>query len=198
MSSGEPIKSDMLEGIDLQTGLAHLAGNWKLYSDLLLKFSSSNATFAQRLAELLNNGKLSDVGRMIHTLKGLAGSLGMTRLCLLSHQLEEIIRHGVTGDPRYLVQPLSDELAKVIGSIQRSIPQSEVTHASEPLGMTIARLQELESALNDHNPDATKQVRELGSITGYESEMIRLKKAVAEYEFDTALAVLREIKSHQK
>lgn len=198
MSSGEPIKSDMLEGIDLQTGLSHLAGNWKLYRDLLLKFSTSNATFAQRLVELLNNGKLSDVGRMIHTLKGLAGSLGMNRLCLLSHQLEEIIRHGVTSDPRYLVQPLADELAKVIGSIQKSISSSEETHASQSPGMTIARLQELESALNDHNPDATKQVMELGSITGYESEMVRLKKAVAEYEFDTALAVLKEIKSHQK
>lgn len=185
----------MLEGIELQTGLSHLAGNWKLYRDLLLKFSGGYSGFADQLEQKLEARELSDAGRMIHTLKGLSGSLGMMRLRLFSQQLEEIIRHGVMGEPRALVQPLSNELQKVLASIHENLSGSNPERTPQTEGMSITKLLELERTLNEHNPEATQRVKEIGSIKGCEPELARLKRAVAAYEFDTALAVLREIKA---
>jgi PAS domain S-box-containing protein len=71
---------ETLEGIDIQGGLARVNGNRKLYHSLLVKFFASNHDAHARLNGLLENDALHDAQILVHTIKGVAGNIGASRL----------------------------------------------------------------------------------------------------------------------
>jgi two-component system, sensor histidine kinase and response regulator len=197
-SAGRPHRAlkpeNDLYGIDMQAGLFQMGGNAQLYRDLLLKFSVNNAHFEDHLKEVLRSGATADAKRMIHTLKGLAGSFGMSRLRTLSEQVEEQIRQGAFTDIDHGLDTLSDELTKVIQAIQKKIPASEQPEIGKANTLSRKKLNELEQILHEHNPDAIRRVKEMGTVKGHEQEMERLRNAVASYQFEAALEVLKQIR----
>jgi len=77
-----------LPGIDVQAGLVTTHNNASLYKRLLFKFHENQKNFKQ---EFMNAKKDSDpqaTTHIAHTLKGLAGNLGMTKLQQNAFSLE--------------------------------------------------------------------------------------------------------------
>ncbi|HTF98619.1 MAG TPA: ATP-binding protein [Cellvibrio sp.] len=79
--------------IDMQRALHHLMDNEALYLRLLERFARERADFPLQLEAMLQQD-LSAALDQVHSLKSLAGSLGMLELESIAQQLEEQLRNG--------------------------------------------------------------------------------------------------------
>lgn len=98
-------------GIDTARALHHLMNNESLYQRLLERFARERAEFPQQLHHLLETDLPSALNQ-VHSLKSLAGSLGMLQLESIALQLEEQLRNG-SFDPTQ-VEKLTAELRAMV------------------------------------------------------------------------------------
>ncbi len=110
--------NETVSGINMEEGISRLGGNRRLYRDLLSKFSDNHRQFVGVLKAKWEAGDLDEARRMVHTLKGLSGSLGMSDLHHCSRQLEESIKDGEQS-LNSSIQPLSNELNRVLNTIRK-------------------------------------------------------------------------------
>jgi two-component system sensor histidine kinase/response regulator len=175
------------EGIDVKVGLSHVGGNRVLYFDLLAQFQRNNKDFDNNIDEQLKSDP-EKARRTIHTMKGLAGSLGMLKLQVLCTALE--IAYQNNEDLSSLLPALKREFTLVTDSIEKNMKSAtEFVPAADPVRV-IPSLLELEGLLASNNPDAVKLINKLGTITGYEAQIEELKTAIVNYNFDLSLKLL--------
>ena len=89
---------DYLPGIDQDRGLSQLGGNAQLYHRLLVKFYEQYAAVDKQLEELIEKGEQEEAIRLVHSVKGVAGSLGAMKLFEIANQLERKFRARETDD----------------------------------------------------------------------------------------------------
>ena len=65
---------------DVQAALARLGQKRALYRQLLIQFADEHHNRLRELEDAIGHGSSDEAGRILHTLKGSAGNLGMTRL----------------------------------------------------------------------------------------------------------------------
>ncbi len=83
-----------LPGFDLTAALSRVNANQALLRSLLLEFSKENRDTADQLDALLADGAREDATRLVHTVKGVAGSLGAVALANSAVDLEqELLRN---------------------------------------------------------------------------------------------------------
>lgn len=184
-----------LEGIDVQKGLSRLQGNLKMYEKLLLKFSKNYEHVIEELKTRSANGEWSETKRIVHTLKGLAGTLGMASLQKLSMDLEVDV---TLRNPQRLgsgIQQLAAELEKVRGSIRQNVVPEENHQVIVRPNHMDASLESLEQTLKNGSPQALHQWNLIGTIAGHETEGVALGEAIAAYQFTKALTVLHRIRA---
>lgn len=185
---------ETLFGIDATAGLSRLNNNEVVYEKLLLKFHDTHLHFSGDLADKIANGEWTDARRMAHTIKGLAGTLGMHQLEGVARELEEQLSRQSTDCSQQLSR-LSSELEVVLKSIGGTIQTEKAgTPYRSPVNI-VSSLKELELSLLDHNPQAIDQWDQIGTIRGHEQEGQTLGKAIVTYEFETALTLLRAIQN---
>jgi CheY-like chemotaxis protein len=105
--------------IDTERALTNLMGNEPLYRRLLERFARERAEFGVQLEELLagvgtethNEEALNNV----HSLKSLAGSLGMLKLESIAALLEQQLRSGQA--PKALVKELREEITAMAQAV---------------------------------------------------------------------------------
>jgi HPt (histidine-containing phosphotransfer) domain-containing protein len=71
------------------------------------------------LAEALAANNLAEAGRLAHTLKGVAGTIGATRVQALADELNRAIRHGAGGEEvERMCEALASELSELIAALR--------------------------------------------------------------------------------
>jgi len=108
-----------IAGLDLAVGLRHTSGNKALYARLLASFARDFSGFADKLRDILEVGHSDEALRLVHTLKGLAATLGAHEVRSLATTLESSLRDGV--DPAKARQQLTDTgdaLETLLGAIR--------------------------------------------------------------------------------
>lgn len=85
-------------GVDTETALARFLGNAALYERFLIKFPK-DPSFAQ-IGPALEAEDWDSALTAAHTLKGVAGNLGMTALFQTSGQVVDLIRAGKYEEAR--------------------------------------------------------------------------------------------------
>ena len=78
-----------LRGVDTQQAIQRLGGNHALYKRMLKAFVQTEADNANKLAKLLSNKDWEEAKRILHTMKGLSHTLGLSTLADISEQLEK-------------------------------------------------------------------------------------------------------------
>ena len=78
-------------GIALAPALARLGGHRRVYRRLLADFDTELADLPDRLAAQLQRGQPGEAGRLMHTCKGLAGTLGLQPLATLAADAERAL-----------------------------------------------------------------------------------------------------------
>jgi two-component system, sensor histidine kinase and response regulator len=105
-------------GIDTGRALHNLMHNDKLYRRLLERFARERADFSATLASLLISNQ-SEALNQVHSLKSLAGSLGMNRLEIICFNLEQQLHTDKWDDE--LVLKLDMELVAMVELVSRCL-----------------------------------------------------------------------------
>lgn len=103
-------------GFETTQTLQRFSGNEALYLRFLNKFTEDD-TFS-KLAPALMAGDFESTLIAAHTLKGVAGNLGLTRLWHACSQMVSLIRQGDTDAARRSYDELSDAYAQVCAAIE--------------------------------------------------------------------------------
>lgn len=98
-------------GIDTARALHNLMNNEALYRRLLERFALERADFPAQLTSLLENNQPEALNQ-VHSLKSLAGSLGMSQLEIIAFNLEQELHAG--GWHQASVDKLSNELVAMV------------------------------------------------------------------------------------
>jgi len=184
-----------LDGIDVQDGLGRLGGNGRLYFDLLIKFANDHERFIADLENKIRAGAQRDGRRLIHTLKGTSGNLGMIHLHEECKKAEEHLQNEKVDTFLDGLRPLESELNRIMDSLRRNLVKDSSFIETSALSEVKPKLSQLERLLKDNDPEAVNLLKQIGMIQGYEKQLEQLEKDLSNFDFEEALEIVVEINS---
>ncbi len=192
-----------IPGIDVEAGLARVSGKRELYNKLLLQFRSEYADYARVIGAALEGGNTQKAKILVHTLKGVAGTLGAGVLQESAAALEAALGDERSETYPVLLKELDAKLSAVITGLSVIDKPREQTASPEWSSMTedprevVEALKVLEFQLQSRKPK--KCLEALGRITGLPwsrniaAELKELAQMVGGYEFKNAASVLTSL-----
>jgi PAS domain S-box-containing protein len=187
-----------VEGIDIAGALNRVAGNRRLFRRLLEQFAAKESDTDKRICEALSRGDREGAELLAHTLKGLAGNLGIGGLQTQAAKLEKAIRDGDPEVPKFLAE-LKGELAPQMAAIRAALGEAEnqtslpATFNPEMAGNSLRRLLSL---IDANDGDAADVVQEVAANLAAKIDSGRLnalRTSIGEFDFDSARATLVQI-----
>ena len=187
-----------IEGIDITGGLKRVAGNKRLYRSLLQQFMAKQADVGAQITEALRNGDRVLAERLAHTVKGVAGNIGIGRVQSAAEMVERAIREGEASAPALLAE-LEAALGPQVEAIRRALDESAPEAAPAAAFDTkaaVAAVERLKSLIEANDGDAADAVQTVaealaGAVDG--QRLGALRSAIEEFDFDGALSKLGEI-----
>ncbi|MFZ6773568.1 PAS domain S-box protein [Undibacterium sp. SXout7W] len=148
-----------INGLNVARGLRHLSGKTASYITMLRSFCEKQKTVADDIRHVLLNADWQTAERLAHTMKGIAGTLGMDHLQKLSADLELAIKEQhstIMMDP--LWERFSASLQEMILQLQDKLPaesDSTIAIPNDDIARRDAIINELRSLLAQDNFDAS-------------------------------------------
>jgi CheY-like chemotaxis protein len=196
--SGEEVSVPEIEGVDVACGLQRVAGNKHLYVDLLGQFVTRQGSAGAQIEAALENGDCRLAERLAHSVKGVAGNLGIDGIFQLAGKLQSAI-HESRDDVDVLFEGFSWELDRQVQAIQKAlraqtpVPQGgKMFDPAEALAM-VARLRAMLEASDADAADAYRALAETLRGTVDTMRLDALGAAVNGFDYDAALLELNEI-----
>jgi CheY-like chemotaxis protein len=190
-----------IAGIEVSEGLNRVAGNKRLYRDLLGQFAKKKADAAAEISVAVETGDLQLAERIAHTVKGVAGNLGLVEVQSIAQKLEKAFR-----DDGVAVLSILAEFARVmerqVRAIEKALHDSATvqpeTVRSLPFDAVAANaaIDRLRTLLEASDGDAEEAFRTLQSTVANFVEKAYLDDlgaSINEFEFHAALGKLEEI-----
>ncbi|MEO5371502.1 MAG: response regulator [Magnetococcus sp. DMHC-1] len=198
-----------IPGFDLHAGLQRLGGNQQLYHKLLQDFRHSYRDAAEKIRAGFASKNLKDTQRLVHTLKGVVGTLGSQDLYEITRNLDAALKNANMADAEALLDPFQQALQSVIQTLaDLEVPHhaSLLSHESSNEGID-ACSEKLDQNTRDHvsllchqlaslldrgDADAAnilEQLKKSLSMTNSQ-ELTIMESCMADYEFDVARDVL--------
>jgi len=188
-----------IEGIDTKTGLSRTQNNPILYLRLLRRFIESNADFRERLQAESDN-KNKEI--LAHTLKGVAGNIGANSVHATAQLLEGAYKASTSdAECERIASDLSLELDTILNNIKVALQSvQEGTATREMSDEDIAELiVEMRRLIQASDTRVTELIHQLMAVEVSEKrDFDDLFKAVSEYDFDRAEAVLNRLALYYK
>jgi two-component system sensor histidine kinase/response regulator len=185
-----------IPGLDMHSGLRRVLGKRPRYLSMLRGFVSNQSGMDAQIAAALAAGDNGGAERMAHTLKGLAGNIGADALQQAAAALEHAIAAGCpTGE---LQAALALLLNTQLDAISAALP-AEMETAAAPVAVDTALRDnvhaQLVRLLSGDDAEAEKVLMEHHALlaSAYPNHIRRLQQAIGRFDFDTALAVLKEV-----
>nr|WP_315485750.1 response regulator [uncultured Undibacterium sp.] len=198
-----------LKHIDSARGLSQMMGKHDLYLKVLRRFLEGQTDTTAQLRIAMECGQVSQAAMLVHTLKGLAGSIGAQQVQLDAMQLECSLNTAKaetmnSEEVQELWQRLDKSLSLVLVELQQGLPvqQLAVYHP------TASELESTADISHDMLTDVLQQLRELlANYSGdcpqfFEEHRVslmrlldgtlleKLNQHIAQYEYDEALSLL--------
>jgi two-component system sensor histidine kinase/response regulator len=198
---GAEIDVPLIEDVDVTGGIKRVAGNKKLYRDLLGQFVSKQRDAAGQIAEALKNNDAKLAERIAHTVKGVAGNLGIATVQLAAAVLEKAIRDGdpSTSVPLAEFKTVLETRAQAIAdALEGTRPADQVEPANtvfDPAtaSAAAARLRSLLETSDGDSEAAFETFRDAVRGNAEGSQLSALGDAIRDYDFDSATSKLTEI-----
>lgn len=89
VKSREAVKEEAVEILAYEKTLLRLNGKKEFYADLLRRYAANYGSWSRDISRLKENQEEEEAKRLIHTLKGVSGTIGATKLNRRIVQLEE-------------------------------------------------------------------------------------------------------------
>ncbi|MCP4271985.1 MAG: response regulator [Gammaproteobacteria bacterium] len=198
-----------LPGIDVETGLIRVGGNRKLYKNLLIKFRDDYSNSFQKIKRAIEDNNLKDAEMYAHTVRGVAGNIGINKLQKIADDLEAGIRKRETDKFDSMLKKYSRELSKVLTTLKALEPEENRdknknvsdTRALSPNEL-IKLLEELVPLIKTRKPKkcapAIEQISKLTWPDHLSKEVKELTKLIGRYKFKEAETIAETIISKLK
>jgi signal transduction histidine kinase/DNA-binding response OmpR family regulator len=183
--------------LDRKQGARHVQGDLGRYHRLLQKFADNQRNVTEEISDNVRQSDLAQARRRVHTLQGLAGTLGAVSLQGFCAELEQCLQlsdaHGQEEMQR--LQQALDDVTVAMGSLLDSIEQylaGQVMPADPEATMSATqlaeKLSELELLARDSDTDALNLLLEIeGPLAATCIEQVpALRAALQRYDFPAA------------
>ena len=194
-----------IDGIDVTAGLARVAGNRRLYIDLLRRFASGQAGVAREIAKALEGNDRELAERLAHTLKGMAGNLGVSSVQTIAAKIEQQFRDGHSPEKNENLAFLESAIGSTIERIQIAFPGGAPPEDSESrnenLEATLSALQRLSALIEENDSEALdlfESMRRSLEVASPREGVAKLRERLQAYDFKTALSLLKPIMETMK
>ena len=186
---------DEVPGLDVAYGLKNLRGRIPNYLRLLRKYADGHAGDTERIRAELAADNMPEVRRLAHSLKGVSGMIGAFGVQGLAAELEIAIRDdldAVTVDTRLaaLVAAQSATVAAIRALPVEAPAGAESVPDKQAFAALMARIEPL---LNEGDVAVLRLARESAGMlaAGLGADAQRFERALSDYDFPEALAILR-------
>jgi CheY-like chemotaxis protein len=182
-------------GLNPALCLANLSGNVTQYVQFLRQFALNHKDDAAQLAELLRHNRFEEGRNVAHGLKGVAATMGATRIQALAAGLETAFREQQPeGSMSEMIAALTQEqttMSAAILALPEEQPEIQAAPCQDPVKMQQA-MAELQTLLAENNGRASLFARESaselrGALGRHFDELTR---QISEFNFDAALKTL--------
>lgn len=106
---------DVIE-IDIKSSLARFGNMESFYVKYLKKFIDDKSF--ENMKEALANNNIEKVGEEAHTLKGVAGNLGLTKIYQHSMEIMRLAKENGVDKIKVITEELEEEMSKVIEALK--------------------------------------------------------------------------------
>jgi signal transduction histidine kinase/DNA-binding response OmpR family regulator/HPt (histidine-containing phosphotransfer) domain-containing protein len=185
---------EQVPGLDAKAGLQRSSGNADLYTQMLKRFVKSQENTGADLRRLISGGDMATAERIAHTLRGVAGNLGLTGLQDHAQRLESALRHSspvleilaLVDVTAASLAAVRDALKTAFGLQAEAIPEMSDAEAGRELAALRAYLERDEAQAIDSFRKLQRSLRrQLGDAAFHQVEA-----AMEGFSFDEALARL--------
>ena len=126
-----------IAGIDLADGLKRVAGNRRLYRDLLRQFVATHGNAALQISTALEGGERKLAERIAHTVKGVAGNIGITEVQSVAQKLENALRDD-EGKVSALVLEFASLMGTQVYAIEKALRDSAAACLEGSCGLHVS------------------------------------------------------------
>ncbi len=193
-----------IPGLDLANALVRMGGSARLLRKLVHRFGETEADVMARIKTAMEKNDAETATREAHTVKGLAGNIGATRMAERAARVESMLKRGETAGLDDALNAMEAELVGVLGRIAAAQPAPAEAAAPVPDGLPVsidkaalaAKLLQLDKLLADGDLNATEVAENLAdqlAALGKGRVAKSLLKMVSEFEFDAARERVQEI-----
>jgi PAS domain S-box-containing protein len=197
----KPLKD--MPGIEVKTGLARALGNRVLYMNLLAKFHRDYADAASKVKDALDNHDTEQVQQLIHTIKGVAGSIGANDLERTTSELEIAVIEKEVTKTEALIKPFNQALMILLDSIS-SILEADSGKEQKTVELSEAKTDVLLELLLKLNPfilnreakpckELMKEIVDYIWPEAYHQKVSDLNRFINKYQFKSAQALISQI-----
>jgi signal transduction histidine kinase/CheY-like chemotaxis protein len=199
-SSQNPPDVPEIDGVDIKDGLKRVGGNSRLYRDLLMKFAAKHSDAGLQVSDALRIGDRNTAERIAHTVKGVAGNIGIKPVQFAAENLEKAIRENDSAIETIL-HDFTSVLRTQIDAIEQALPletlvlEVESRKSFDPLAAS-HEITRLRSQLKASDGDSEETFRSLQSVLAGQVEKGRLDALgadISDFDFSGALLKLDEI-----
>ncbi|MEB0137192.1 ATP-binding protein [Actimicrobium sp. CCC2.4] len=190
-----------IAGLDTMEGVRFSADSASMYRQLLSMFADSYTDCNARLVQLLADAQWQQVEMLAHTIKGLAGTLGMADLRQPASALELACAARDVDEAARAQARLAQVITPLLAGLHTFFAVQAADSVRAALPMPAAdTLRQLCKLLDEGDSDAIdlwqQQGRELAGMLS-PARRQRIDTALQNFEFDTALALLAETNPEQ-
>jgi len=108
-------------GIDYQIGVANVLGDDDLFAEILTMFYEDHANDKEKIQLAIHSKDQTACKHLVHTLKGVACSIGAMNLFEYTKALDVAINSEDESDYQLLFEPVSAELTKIFIGIETQL-----------------------------------------------------------------------------
>jgi CheY-like chemotaxis protein len=201
-AADEVIPLPEIPGVNQADGLMRVVGNKQLYRDLLAQFAAKQDDAAVRISAALENRDLKLAERIAHTVKGVAGNMGIGPVFAAAEKLERAI-HDEDGVEPALLEEFTLVLGRQVQAIRQAMRELGPSQTAEEITIkdfdahaasaAITRLRALLESSDGDAAEAFLAVKNILDGTAERSRLEVLSTAISVFDFETALLRLDEI-----
>ncbi len=189
----------VIEGFDVQDGLARTLGNREFYLQMLQRFYDDQRDAAGKIRAALEGGDRQTAERLAHTLKGVAGQLGASAMHHLAERLEQEI-HRDAGPAVVLdrLDQVERDMRALQAAMARVLPLADKggempADAAVDRDAASAMMRRFAALLRGYDNEAMDLLEESGGLLAEalgSAAHKEIARATRQFDFDAALAVL--------